>query len=44
MHVHIGFVPFVIAGAYTIIWLFLLRWVAATFSDTAFGKAAAAIN
>ncbi len=43
-HVHIGFVPMLIAGCYVIMWLFILRWIAASYPDSAIGKAAAAIN
>lgn len=43
-HVHIGFVPMVITAAYVLITLFVMRWVAATFPESAMGKAAAALN
>lgn len=44
MHVHVGALNWVIAFAYTIISLFVLRLLAARYPDTAVGKAAAALN
>lgn len=43
MHVHIGFVPFIITGAYIIVWLFVMQWIAATWPDSAIGKAFAVV-
>ncbi len=43
-HVHIGFVPMVITAAYVIVTLFVMRWIAATWPESAVGKALAAIN
>lgn len=43
MHVHVGFVPFLIIAANVIITLFVLQWIAATYPDSALGKACAII-
>lgn len=43
-HVHIGFVPFVITAAMVVLTLFVMRWIAAMWPESAIGKALAALN
>lgn len=43
-HIHIGALPTIVTMAEVILVMFALRWIAATWPDSAIGKAAAALH
>lgn len=44
MHIHVSVIDGLIIGAYFVIWSYLLRLVAARYSDTSLGKALSFIH